>query len=187
MYNLIWNNIIYFSGLSFCSQWSMALCLASNSSTLMWRVFSVVVYTLCYPADVWCIREQLSVWFCRGNWGSRQNIVCWHPPLEFFLRHGRKRYPQFLVEALKSQCWEMQCWASRVCSRPRGTSFSVAAKRQSRICHIWAHPPWLSRNGWISALILWHRSRVGMTWKKFKNERSMTGLHPPNFFGTRKR
>ena len=31
--------------ISFCSQWSMALCMASNSSTLMWSLFSVVVHT----------------------------------------------------------------------------------------------------------------------------------------------
>ena len=45
----------------------------------------------------------------------------------------------------------MQCWSTRVCSRPSGTIFSVNAKRLSRICHTCAHPPWLSRNEQISA------------------------------------
>ena len=31
--------------ISLCSQWSVALCMASNSSTLMWSVFSVVIHT----------------------------------------------------------------------------------------------------------------------------------------------
>ena len=56
-----------------------------------------------------------------------------------------------------------------VCSRPRGTSFSVDAERPSRICYGWAHPPWLSRNEWIRALILWYRSRVGVTWKETRS------------------
>ena len=63
---------------------------------------------------------------------------------------------KLLVKTSKSRFWEIQCWASRMCIHPRGTSLTVDAKRPSRICHVWAHPPWPSRNERISALILWY-------------------------------
>ena len=77
----------------------------------------------CSPTDVQSIREQLNVWFCRGNWCYPQNIVCWRPPLDILLRRGKRGIHKFLVKGLKSQCWEMQCRASQCVAVPEEPVF----------------------------------------------------------------